>query len=145
MNRVPIAALLAAALICGGASAPAPELTMSAKVDKTIVDIGTSITLTLTLTGDLSGTQPPATKFPDAFQVAAQTEATNISMHDGMVERSTSLVFVLMPTRDGTFQLGPFALIKGDRTIETAPIEITVKKPPLPPALKPDPNGRFTI
>ena len=138
-------ALLAAALICGGASAPAPELKVSATVDKTTVDIGTAVTLTLTLSGDLSGAQLPPPKFPDGFQVAAQSQATNISMQGGAVQRSTALTFVLMPIRGGTYELGPFTVIQQGHTIETSPIEITVKKPALPPTLKPDSNGRYTL
>ena len=145
MTRGRAGALIAAALICGGAAAPAPELTVSAKVDKTTVDIGSPVTLTVTLSGDLSDAQLPPPKFPDEFQVTAQSQATNISMQGGIVHRSTSLVFVLMPTRDGTYQLGPFTVTQRDQHINTSPIEITVKKPALPPTLKPDANGRFTI
>lgn len=141
------AAVAAAMLFSCGASwaADKQELTISAKVDKTTVDIGTPMTFTLTLSGDLSGAQVPTPKFPDGFQVAAQTQATNISMQGGVVERSTSLVFVLMPTREGTYQLGPFTVTQQDQNVETVPIEVTVKKAPLPPTLKPDSHGRFTI
>lgn len=141
-------AVVAAAILlsCGVSwAAEKQELAVSAKVDKTAVDVGTPITLTLTLSGDLSGVQLPTPKFPDDFQVAAQSQATNISMQGGAVERSMSLVFVLMPTRDGTYQLGPFTVTRQNQNVETVPIEITVKKPVLPPTLKPDPHGRFTI
>jgi uncharacterized protein (DUF58 family) len=138
--------LALAFLICGAASAAeAPqELSVSVKVDKTTIDAGTPLTLTLSFTGDLADATVPTPTFPEGFQVAAQSQATNVSVRMGAMERSISLVYVLVPTRAGTFQLGPFAVEQKDRKMETQPIEITVRKSPLPPTLKPDAE-RFTL
>ncbi|OGW91722.1 MAG: hypothetical protein A3D28_04430 [Omnitrophica bacterium RIFCSPHIGHO2_02_FULL_63_14] len=140
--------VLAVIWLAAGAASAAPVeegLSVSAKVDKTAVDAGAPITLTLTITGDLSGATVPAPVFPDSFEVAARTQATNVSLRAGAMERSTSLVYVLIPSRPGTFQLGPFTVEQKDRKMATQPIEITVKRSPLPPTLKPDQSGRYTI
>ena len=144
--RLTLNAIVAVLLVAAASAAPAEEgLSVSAKVDKTAVDAGSPITLTLTITGDLSGAAVPAPTFPDSFEVAARTQATNVSLRAGAMERSTSLVYVLIPSRPGTFQLGPFAIEQKGRKMETQPIDITVRKSPLPPTLKPDQSGRYTI
>ena len=136
-----LALLFAAA---ASAAEPPQELSISAKVDKTAVDAGTPLTLTLSISGNLTGAKVPPPQFPDGFQVAATSQATNVSVRMGAMERSTNLVYVLVPTREGTFQLGPFTVEQKDRKMETQPIEITVKKAALPPTLKPGAE-RYTL
>jgi hypothetical protein len=53
------------------------------------------------------------------------------------MERSITLTYVLVPQRDGTFQLGPFQVEHKGATIPTEPITITVEKAALPPSLSP--------
>ena len=147
-DRVSLAASAAAVLLFAGAACaaePPQDLSVSAKVDKTTVEAGTPINFALTITGDLTGAKVPAPEFPEGFEVAGRTQATNVSVQMGAIQRSTSLVYVLVPTRAGTFKLGPFTIEQRGRTFETQPIEITVKKSPLPPTLKPDQSGRYTI
>jgi hypothetical protein len=150
MRPEPLAVTVGAAavLLFAGiapAAEPPQELSVSAKVDKTTVEAGTPLNFALTITGDLTGANVPPPEFPEGFEVAGRTQATNVSVQMGAIQRSTSLVYVLVPTRAGTFQLGPFSVEQRGRTFETQPIEITVKQPPLPPTLKPDSSGRYTI
>jgi hypothetical protein len=138
--------VIAAAAIAGSPAMAAdePQLAVSARVDKTAVDAGTPVTLTISLSGDVSGASVPPLAFPEGFAVAAQTQGTNVAVRGSVMERSTRLVFVLIPSRPGTFQLGPFAVEQRGRTLKTEPIEITVKKAVLPPTLKED-GERFTL
>ena len=123
----------------------AQDLTFSAKVDKTTVDLGDPISLTITLSGDLSGVALPAPQLPEGFVVAGRSQSTNFSIRAGAMERSVSLLYVLIPQRAGTFQLGPFRIEHQHRRVTTDPIEITVKKPALPPSLKTPQGERFTL
>lgn len=127
-----------------GVGAWAQDLTFSAKVDKTTVDLGDPITLTLTLSGDVAGVQWPTPEFPEAFAVASRSQATNFSIQAGTIERSTNLLYVLIPQRAGTFRLGPFRLRRGNNTIQTEPIDITVKKGAVPQDLQPH-GERYTL
>jgi hypothetical protein len=138
--------LVTALIVAGGAAAPAeePELVVTAEVDKTTVSTGSPVKLTVSITGDLAGAAIPPLSFPDGFVVTAQTQATNVALHGGTMERSISLVFILVPSKAGAFQLGPFTVEKQGKSLQTAPIEITVKKSPLPPTLKGD-GERFTL
>ena len=136
------------ALACGlmalAASSAAQDLTVSATVDKTTVAVGEPITLTLALSGDLEGLKLPTPTFPQEFAVAGKSQSTNFSMRAGVVERSMSLAYVLIPQREGAFTLGPFTVEHQKTELQTAPIEITVKKGAQPP--KPQPQGeRFTL
>ena len=135
---------LAGGLIALAAPAAAQDLTFSAKVDKTTVAAGEPITLTITLSGDLEGLKLPTPTFPQEFAVAGQSQSTNFSMQAGVVERSMSLSFVLIPQKAGTFKLGPFTVEHHKKEFQTVPIEITVKKSALPPKLQPQ-GERFTL
>ena len=132
------------ALLLLAAPAWAQDLTFSAKVDKTSVDLGDPIQLTLTLSGNIAGVQLPTVEPPEGFTVAARSQATNLSLRAGAMERSLSLSYVLVPQQAGIFQLGPFTVKQGEHTFQTEPIEITVNKPALPPRLKPQ-GERFTL
>ena len=131
--------------LCGGAwGVGAQELTFSAKVDKTEVQLGDPIQLTVTVSGDIEGIELPAFEFPEGFVVSGRSHSTNFTLRAGKAQRSMSLVYGLVPQRAGTFLLGPFYLQRADEVIPTEPIEITIEKPTLPPFLKPQ-GERFTI
>ena len=125
-------------------SAWAQDLTFSARVDKTSVNIGDPVTLTIILGGDLSGIQIPAFQFPEEFAVLARIQSTSFSVRAGAMERSTSLNFVLVPQHAGTFRLGPFQIQHHKKALQTEPIEITVNKPAIPPQLQSH-GERFTL
>jgi len=122
----------------------AQDLTFSAKVDKTTVEVGDPINLILTFNGDVSGVELPPPQIPEGFVVAGRSQSTNFSIRAGAMERSTSLTFVLIPQRAGTFQLGPFLIRRHKDEFKTEPIEVTVKKSVLPPQSQPQAE-RFTI
>lgn len=120
------------------------DLTVTATVDKTTVEVGEPISFTLTLSGDVSDVSLPPIQFPEGFAVAGRSQATNFSFRAGVMERSVSMLYVLIPQRAGTFQVGPFRMTHGHRELQTEPIDITVTKPALPPRLK-QPAERFTL
>ena len=124
--------------------AGAQDLTFSAKVDKTTVNVGDPINLTIALSGDLAGIEVPAFQFPDGFTVVARSQSTNVSFRAGAMERSMSPTYVLAPQQAGAFQLGPFQLERQKTVFKTAPIRITVNKSALPPKL-PSQHERFTL
>ena len=122
----------------------AQDITFSAKVDKTTIELGDPVSLTLTLNGDISGIQLPSLQLPEGFSIIGRSQSTNFSLRAGTMERSVSLVYILLPQRAGTFKLGPFTLQHHHRELKTEPIEMTVKKPALPPHLQPQ-GERFTL
>ncbi len=122
----------------------AQDLVFSAKVDKTTVNLGDPLNLVITISGEVSGVQVPPLQLPEGFVVLARSQSTNFSIRAGAMERSTSLNFVLVPQKAGAFKLGPFSLTRQKKIFQTEPIEITVKKPVLPPHVPSD-GERFTL
>ena len=140
-----LGAALTVAALGSLACAEEQDLVFSAKVDKTTVDLGTPVTLAITLSGDLSGVQLPAFEFPEGLMVAARSQSTSFSVRAGAAERATSLQYLLIPQRAGTFQLGPFTIEHHHKELKTEPIEITVKKSALPPSQLQSKGERFTL
>ena len=122
----------------------AQDLTFAAKVDKTTVNVGDPINLTITLSGQLEGTEVPPFQFPKEFAVAARSQSSEFSFHGGSATRSLNLSYVLIPQQAGTFQLGPFTIQRRGKSVPTEPIKITVEKSALPPHLRPE-EGRFIL
>ena len=136
--------IVCAAAVMMTALAWADDLAVSAKVDKTTVDLLSPLQLTITLGGDLTGLKMDPLEFPEGFTVASRSQATNFSIRGGMQERSMNLLFILIPSQAGTFQLGPFAFSQDKREFHTEPIEVTVKKPAVPPHM-PSSGPRYTL
>ena len=134
-------AVLCAALLHAPSIASAEDLTCSAKVDRTTVKATEPVTLTLALSGDLEGARLADLQLPEGIVIAQQSQATNISMRSGTVERSTHLTYILVPQHAGTFTLGPFTVTRNGKAFQTEAIELTVEKSVLPPPLKNRPEG----
>ena len=132
-TRLALAALAAAVPALLPSPAFAEGVKISAQVDKTTVNIGTQVTLTITVEGDLDHVNLKEWKFPDALPVVAQSRASNVTIGQGQVTKSVSLTFVLVPQEPGTYQLGPFEASHEQTDVKTQPIELTVKKPVVPP------------
>ncbi len=114
----------------------ADDLTFTARVDKTTVELGTPIQLTLTLDGDLESVQQlPTVTLPEGFEVAAHQQTSSVVVKQGAAHQSVTLIYQLVPQRAGTFALGPFTLQRKGGAIPTQAIQITVEKPALPPSL----------
>ena len=119
-----------------GGDADVQGLRLSAQVDKTTVEVGSQLTLTLTIEGEFAKAELQPFEFPKALPVVAQSRSTNLSIQLGRVQRSVSLVYVLLAKEPGTFQLGPFQVTYQGKPILTDPIQIVVSKPVLPPHLE---------
>ena len=120
-----------------------PSITISAQVDKTAVEVGDRVTLTITVDGELTNVNMQDFNLSDGLRIVAQSRASNVSVGGGEVKRSVSLTYVLLAQEPGTFQLGPFKLVHQGQSVLTEPIEIVVKKPVVPPTQKD--TQRYTL
>jgi len=119
------------------------ELRIVAKVDKTTVELGGPVTLTITLEGDVTNVNLQPFEFPKAMQVVAKSRASNLSLGLDAAKRSVSLTYLLVPQEAGTFRLGPFQVIHRGKPILTDPLDIVVKKPLVPHGL--EERQRYTL
>ena len=140
LDRFAIIAVAGAATL---ASAAEPNFHIAAQVDKTKVELGSPIKLSITLEGDLKKATVQPFEFPQGFSVVAQSRATSVSIQAGQMTRSVSLNFVLLAREAGTFKLGPFQVLYDGKPVLTDPIEIIVSKPVLPPGS--DAHQRYTL
>lgn len=125
-------------------SAVAQDTSFSAAIDKTTVNMGDPVTLTLTLSGDVSGIEIPVFEFPEGFTVASRSQSSSFSIRLGNIDRSLTLAYILIPQPAGTFQLGPFQITHKGQTFSTEPLTVTVEKPA--PQHRPSSSGeRFTL
>ena len=113
---------------------------ITARVDRTSVEVGQVLTLTIVVDGAVDRVQFSPIEFPKAFEVVAQNRASNMSIQGGVLSRSMSLIIVLGAVEVGTFTLGPFTVTQGNDTAKTDPIEVIVKKPIVPPGSEETPR-----
>lgn len=116
---------------------------LSVQVDRTTVDVGAQLALTITVEGTIQQVELKPVEFPKAFRVVAQSRSTHLSMEAGQAKRSISLVYALMALEPGHFTLGPFEVRRRGQSLLSDPLEITVNKPVLPPTL--EPSERFVL
>ena len=126
-----------------GAQPMGPSFHVAAQVDKTTVDVGAPIHLSITLEGDLQKATVQPFEFPQGFSVVAQNRTTNVSIQAGRMTRSVSLNFVLLARAAGTFKLGPFQVLYDGKPVLTDPIDVVVRKPVLPPGS--EDHVRYTL
>lgn len=120
-----------------------PDVQLSVQADRTTIEVGEQLMVTITIAGDIQRVELSPFTFPEAFRVVAQSRSTNLSMELGQVRRSVSLVYALMALTPGEFELGPFTVHHRGKPLLTDPVEIVVQKPVLPPKL--DPAERFVL
>lgn len=84
-------------------------------------------------------------QFPEGVAVGATSQSTNFSLDRGMMQRSLGLTYVLLLQREGTLQLGPFAVQRGKEEFRTESIQITVTKPAVPPKPAVPEGERFIL
>ena len=116
---------------------------LSVQVDRTTVNVGEPLALTITVEGTIQQVELKPVEFPNAFRVIAQSRSTHLSMESGQVKRSISLVYALLALEPGHFTLGPFEAQRRGQSLLSDPLEITVNKPTLPPTLSP--SERFML
>ena len=119
----------------------AGDVAIAAAVDKSVLKVGDSLTLTVTLSGDLSQVaEAPRIELPDGFRALAKRQASTVSVSGGTAQRAMSFEYLLQPLKPGVFRLGPFTVDQRGGPIRSEPINVTVKKPVLPPSVKPQPR-----
>lgn len=107
---------------------------ISAQVDKTTVEMGVPVTLTITIEGaDAAHAKFQPFELPKALRIVGQSQLSNVVVQGGQVKRSTSLVYGIVGLEAGTFTLGPFQVLYAGKPALTDPIALVVKKPVLPP------------
>jgi len=109
------------------------SLTFTASVDNTIVPVGESFNVSVTVEGeDLSGIGEPSSPSISGIDIlgSSRSQSTQINFINGKLTKSTSLTydFQMIAKKEGTFTIPPFTLKHGGKTYSTDPIKISVQK-----------------
>lgn len=129
MKKINIFILLSAVFFCFF-SMPTPygraqDFSFEAAVDKNRASVGDAIELSFCFSG---ASQMPAPETPviEGFQVRYIGPATRLSMTNGQVEQSVTHRYLLVPLKEGVFQLGPFTIVYKGITYTSQEINLTI-------------------
>lgn len=105
----------------------AEEISFTASVDNQKIGLDDALSLTVTVSG-ASLTQSINPEMPDlpGFDIAGTAQSSNISFVNGQVSASRSIIYTLIPRKQGTFTIAPVTLTYGGKVYQTVPIEVEV-------------------
>ncbi len=108
-------------------SARADDLTVRARVDRTIASLKDHVTLTVDVQGTMRQVGTPKLPPLDAdFSVYSAGSSTNMSWVNGAMTSSRTWTYRLVPKRAGSFTIGSVQVEFGDDVYSTEPIEIEI-------------------
>ena len=111
-----------------------PAIHISAQVDKTTVEVGVPVTLTITIEGaELSHAKFQPFELPKPLRVVGQSQVSQTVVQGGQSKQATSLVYGIVGLEAGTFKFGPFQVLYQGKPTSSEPVTLVVKKPVLPP------------
>jgi hypothetical protein len=111
----------------------ADDISFTAKVDRTAVNLDEQITLELLVSGDIQGLPEPASPEIPGFQVYGAGRSQQFSYVNGAVSSSVSYKYILMPQQTGTLTIPSQQITHKGRTYATSPISISVTQGAPPP------------
>lgn len=123
-GRSAIAAALIVAALCS--TAAADDLRVTAHVDRTLVPLGQTVTLTVTAEGTMRQVSAPSLPPLQAFVVQSSGSSTNMSWVNGQMSASKSWSYALAPREVGEFTIGSAEVDFDGDTYRTDPIEVEV-------------------
>ncbi len=122
------------------------NISFTASVDRTEVDLDGQITLTISVSGDVKSIPQPQLPSLDNFTVYSAGRSHNFSYVNGRISTSETFNYILVPRKTGKFTIGPARIKLDGKTYQTTPIEITVvsgKSSSPPPAPSEQRKGKL--
>jgi hypothetical protein len=120
-----IVVALAALLVTSPAHAD--DITVSAAVDRTRVELNGRLGYSITVEGtSRSVPEPTLPELEPAFSVYSSGTSTNMSWVNGRMSSSKTWSFTLVPQQTGPFTIGPAEVEFGGAVYRTEPIEVEV-------------------
>ncbi|MBD3328790.1 hypothetical protein GF340_05850 [Candidatus Peregrinibacteria bacterium] len=123
MQALLLAALLSA-LVSGGLQAQ--QLSVELNADKRQVDINGQVVLTVNISGQMNNLPQPRLENIGPFEVHRSGTNSQISMVNGRITASLRVNYILTPSRDGTFTVGPATVEAGGERYSSGTVDIAV-------------------
>ncbi|MDA0709924.1 MAG: BatD family protein [bacterium] len=133
LNRSLFVALGFFVLMILGARPVCAQVTLEASVDRSQVEVGDMVELTVAIEANQVGGLPsPQVPTPAGLQLAGSTSssATSIRIVNGAMSttRTTTYVFSFRAEREGSYVLGPAVLTNDGKTFQSSPVRVEVLK-----------------
>ena len=110
----------------------AKDINFEATVDSNKVGLGQSLQLNLTFDGSQNMPVPELSTI-EGFQVRYLGPSTRMSIINGQASSSVTYVYTLLPTKVGTFKIGPFRFEHNGNTYNSNIINLEVLETATPP------------
>ena len=114
--------------------ADAEAVKFKSSVDKKVLDINDTLTLTIQISSDEKST--PKLKMPDLkeFDILVTSSSNRLNLGGDKAISTTEIVYVMQPKISGELTIGPAEAKAGFKTYKTEVIKITVtgRQKPLP-------------
>jgi hypothetical protein len=103
----------------------AADVRFEATVERSMVSLGESIQLSLSFYGTQNVSAPDIGEIK-GFKVRYIGPSTRMSIVNGRVSTSITHIYSLIPTKTGTFKIGPFSVRLQGKTLTSQPIVVKV-------------------
>ncbi len=107
-------------------SVSAQDISISADVDRSEISMDEQLTLTIVVSGNVSNIPKPGIPPMKGFNSYSSGRSQNISIINGQVNSSVTFSYMLMPIKEGEYELGPFTIDYKGNTYSTGPIKVKV-------------------
>jgi hypothetical protein len=104
------------------------DVNISASVDRNIVGLGESITLTISLSGGIKSMPKPILPDLSDFEVYTSGTSSSFSIGIGAIKSQTTYNYNLVPRKAGTFTIQSASVEVNGKIYSSAPITITVQQ-----------------
>lgn len=121
--------ILCAALIIWGVFAPslqAEDVRVSASLNRSSVQVGEEVRLSIRVTGQSMNLQAPRLPQLDGFETYYTGRASHISVINGVSSSNVEFSYTLIPQRAGRFTLSSVEIQAGQNILRTEPLGIEV-------------------
>lgn len=115
----------AAMLAIACAVAAQADITAKAVIQPARVQVGQSASLSIEIQG-AQGVEAPALDNLDGFDARYVGPSTQVSIVNGQMSASVTHRYVLIPQREGVFDLGPFSVMYEGKEYKTNPVQLAV-------------------
>lgn len=127
--------MLACAMLLPGSIASAASFT--AKLDRTSVSVGESVTLSLVFSDDSPDQRPELPEIP-GLRYGGVSASQNFTIVNGKASAQVKYDFMIIPTKEGEYTIPALTYRVGGKNLTSQPLKLTVTKTPVSSATNPD-------
>jgi hypothetical protein len=119
-------ALVLAVLLAPGIATAADDVTVTVSLDRTTIGLDEQAVLEVDVSGTAQDLPEPQMPTLSVFEVYPQGRSSNISIVNGQVSASVTYRYVLLPSKAGTFAIGPIAVVYNNKRYKGNDVQLTV-------------------